>query len=138
MRTSCLIALVILVFAAPAISKPGEKPKPETNKSPFGRAMPPPEWRPENFNADKYFIRDGDIKALKKEIDILVNIDYQRHMNYIDDTWFYKTKWEQFAKIKKILNPSKQKDTPFRDPQAPPDKKKKDSVFLPPAPPPSK
>ncbi|MBZ0189087.1 MAG: hypothetical protein K8F91_22775 [Candidatus Obscuribacterales bacterium] len=124
MRKPVLISFSLLLLLLPAIGKEPDKSSKKDN-SQLGGAMPPPDWRPDDFDPDKYFIRDTEIKALKKSVDILINIDYQRHKKLIDDTWFYKIKGEQLSAIEKTLHSEKDPNSPFRDPAPPPEFKDK-------------
>jgi len=119
MRKAVLISMTLLTLLLPAVGKEPDKSS-KKQSCQFGGAMPPPDWRPENFDPDKYFIRDTEIKALKKSVDILINVDYQRHKGLIDDTWFYKVKGEQLRVIEKLLHSPNDKDGPLADPAPPP------------------
>lgn len=122
MRKPVLISFSLLLLLLPAIGKEPDKSNKKENPQ-LGEVMPPPDWRPDDFDPDKYFIRDTEIKALKKSVDILINVDYQRHKKLIDDTWFYKVKGEQLRAIGKLLHPPEDKNGPFADPAPPPNYK---------------
>lgn len=119
MRKPVLISFSLLLLLLPAIGKEPDKSNKKENPQ-LGEVMPPPDWRPDDFDPDKYFIRDTEIKALKKSVDILINVDYQRHKKLIDDTWFYKVKAEQLNAIERVLHTPKDKNGPFADPAPPP------------------